>query len=408
MDLVMPSFEEARRLILASVTRLAAEPVELLESVGRVTAVDIVAPWDMPLCDNSAMDGYAVRSVDCQQPVSLRITGFVPAGSRAAGPVDAGCAIKIMTGAPIPQGCDTVVPFENAEECGNQVRITAPVARRQHIRFTGEDVRGGETVISSGTVIRPAEISMLASCGKTLVSVYRKPTVAILSTGDELLQAGEPVPPGKVIDSNGFSLAAGVRASGATPVTLGIARDNRASHVQKMSEGLKADVFITSAGVSAGERDLVREVLAELGMKLLFRRIDIGPGAPTCFGLHDGKPIFCLPGNPVASMITFEEFVRPALLKMMGHRRVLKPLVRAVLQEEARKKPGKIKFLRVRLESVGGKLLAYSSGDQNTGILKSMLMADGWAVLPAERVSFSAGDEVEVRVISENAEMLEA
>jgi len=403
----MPSFEEARRLILDSITQLASERVELLESLGRVTAEDIVTPWDLPLCDNAAMDGYAVRWADCQQPASLRITGFVPAGAVATSPVDAGCAIKIMTGAPIPPGCDTVVPFEDAEECGNQVRMTAPVVRGQHIRFVGEDVRCGETVIPSGRVMRVAEISMLASCGRALVSVHRKATVAILSTGDELLEAGEALAPGKVVDSNGLSLAAGVRGCGATPVILGIARDNRASHVQKMSEGLKADAFITSAGVSAGERDLVREVLAELGMRQVFRRVDIGPGAPTCFGLREGKPIFCLPGNPVASMITFEEFVRPALLKMMGHRRVLKPLVRAILQEEARKKPGKIKFLRVRLESVDGKLLAYSSGDQNTGILKTMLMADGLAMLPAERVSFSAGDEVEVHIISEDAEMLE-
>ena len=403
----MPSFEEARRLILDRVTPLAFEAVELLESLGRVIAEDIVAPWNLPSCDNSAMDGYAVRSADCRQPASLRITGYVPAGAMATGPIDAGCAIKIMTGAPIPTGCDTVVPLENAEERGNQVRITAPVVKGQHIRFTGEDVRCGETVIPSRTVIRAAEISMLASCGRALVSVHRKATVAILSTGDELLEAGQPLTPGKVIDSNGLALAAGVRACGATPVILGIARDDRASHLQKMSEGLKADAFITSAGVSAGERDLVREVLTELGMRQLFRRVDIGPGAPTCFGLREGKPIFCLPGNPVASMITFEEFVKPALLKMMGHRRVLKPLVRAILQDDVRKKPGKLKFLRVRLESVGGKLLAYSSGDQNTGILKTMLMADGWALLPTESVAFSAGDEVEVHIISEDAEMLE-
>jgi molybdopterin molybdotransferase len=403
----MPSFEEARRLILDNITRLASERVGLLESLGRVTAEDIVAPWSLPACDNAAMDGYAVRWADCQPPASLRITGFVPAGAAANDPVEAGCAIKIMTGAPIPQGADTVVPFENTVECGNQVRVTSPVVRGQHIRLVGEDIRCGETVISSGKLIRVAEISMLASCGRELVSVYRKPTVAILSTGDELLEAGEALVPGKVIDSNGISLAAGVRACGAIPVMLGIARDNRASHRQKMSKGLKEDVFITTAGVSAGERDLVREVLTELGMRQLFRRVEIGPGAPTCFGLRDGKPIFCLPGNPVASMITFEEFVKPALLKMMGHRRVLEPLVRATLQEDARKKPGKIKFLRVRLESVGGKLRAYSSGDQNTGILKTMLGADGWAVLPAERVSFSAGDEVEVHVISTDAERLE-
>ncbi len=402
----MPSFEEARRLILENITRLAPERVGLLESFGRVIAEDMVAPWDMPACDNSAMDGYAVRSADC--PASLRITGFVPAGAVAAGPVEAGCAIKIMTGAPVPAGCDTVVPFEDAEERGGEVRIATPVTPGQHIRRAGEDVRQGEIVISSGRVIRAAEISMLASCGQVRVMVYRQPTVAILSTGDELLEAGEPLLPGKVVDSNGMSLAAGVLGCGATPAILGIARDNRASHRQKMSEGLKADALITSAGVSAGERDLVREVLAELGMKQVFRRVDIAPGAPTCFGLRDGTPIFCLPGNPVASMITFEEFVRPALLKMMGHRRVVKPLVSAILQEEVRKKRGKVKFLRVRLESAGGKLLAYSSGDQNTGILKTMLEADGLAVLPADRVSFSAGDEVEVHRLSEDAEMLEA
>jgi molybdopterin molybdotransferase len=402
----MPSFEEARRLILENITRLAPERAGLLESLGRVIAEDVVAPWDMPACDNSAMDGYAVRSADC--PASLRITGFVPAGAVAAGPVEAGCAIKIMTGAPLPAGCDTVVPFEDAEARGDEVRIAAPVTLGQHIRLAGEDVRQGEIVVSSGRVIRTAEISMLASCGQVMVTVYRRPSVAILSTGDELLEAGEPLVPGKVVDSNGMSLAAGVLGCDATPVILGIARDNRASHLQKMSEGLKADVLITSAGVSAGERDLVREVLAELGMKQVFRRVDIAPGAPTCFGLKDGTPVFCLPGNPVASMITFEEFVRPALLKMMGHRRVVKPLVSAILQEEVRKKRGKVKFLRVRLESAGGKLLAYSSGDQNTGILKTMLVADGLAVLPADRVSFSAGDEVEVHRISEDAEMLEA
>jgi molybdopterin molybdotransferase len=186
----MPSFEEARRLILDSITPLASERVELLESLGRVTAEDIVAPWNLPSCDNAAMDGYAVRGDDCQQPANLRVTGFLPAGAVAAGSVDAGCAIKIMTGAPIPPGGDTVVPFEDTEECGNQVQITAPVVRGQHIRLVGEDVRCGETVIAAGRVIRAAEIGMLASCGRALVSVHRKPTVAILSTGDELLRPG--------------------------------------------------------------------------------------------------------------------------------------------------------------------------------------------------------------------------
>ncbi len=188
---------------------------------------------------------------------------------------------------------------------------------------------------------------------------------------------------------------------------LGIARDNPESHREKMIEGLKADALVTSAGVSAGDRDLVRDTLADLGVTQVFWRVDIKPGGPMAFEMKDGKPIFCLPGNPVATMITFEEFVRPALLKMMGHRRVLRPFVPAILQEAVHKKPGKIKLLRVRLESLNGKRLAYSSGDQNTGMLKTMLVADGIAMLPAERTSFSPGDEVDVHLLSESHEMLE-
>jgi molybdopterin molybdotransferase len=263
-------------------------------------------------------------------------------------------------------------------------------------------------VIPVGTVIGPPEISMLASCGRALVSVYGRPRTAILSTGDELVEVGEKVTAGRVVDSNGLSLAAAVHACGATAVALGIARDNRANHIERMIEGLQYDAFITSAGVSAGERDLVREVLTELGVRQVFCRVEMRPGSPTYFGEKDGRPVFCLPGNPVASMITFEEFVRPALLKMMGHRRVLKPLLRAVLQETVKKKAGTTKILRVRLETVGSRLLAYSSGDQNTGMLKTMLRADALAILPAERTMFSPGDEVDVHLTSPDWEMLEA
>jgi molybdopterin molybdotransferase len=301
-----------------------------------------------------------------------------------------------------------VVPLEDAEEHDGYVHIARPVSGNQHIRFAGEDVRCGEVILASGTVIRPPEISALASCGKATVAVYRRPRVAILSTGDELIEIGEPPARGKVVDSNGISLAAAVRECGAIPVILGIARDNHASHLEKMTVGLRADVFVTSAGVSVGERDLVREVLADLGMRQIFYGVDMRPGAPTCFGLKDKTPVFCLPGNPVASMIVFEEFIRPALLKMMGHRRVLKPFLRAILQDRVRKKPGKIRFLRVRLESAQGKWLAYSAGEQSTGRLKTMLRADGIALLPADQTAFSPGDEVDVHVISTETEMLEA
>ncbi|MGA3125499.1 MAG: gephyrin-like molybdotransferase Glp [Candidatus Korobacteraceae bacterium] len=403
----MPTYEQARRMILENITPLGPEVVPVIDSLGRVIAEDIVAPWDLPLCENSAMDGYAVRAADCGQATGLRVTGYVPAGSLASVPVQGGCAIKIMTGAPVPSGADTVVPVEEIEERDGEIWINGPVRQRQHIRFTGEDVRCGETVISCGTVLRAAEISMMASCGRAAVAVHRKPRVAILSTGDELIGVGEIPVPGKVVDSNGLSLAAAVQECGALPVILGIARDTRASHLEKMTQGLTMDALITSAGVSAGERDLVREVLAGFGVRELFSRVEMSPGAPTTFGLRDRQPIFSLPGNPVASLIVFEEFVKPALLRLMGHRRVIKPFLRAILQDPVRKKSGKVKFLRVRLEWRDGKALAFSAGDQNTGMLKTMLKADGIAVLAAERTSFSPGDEIDVHLISATSEMLE-
>lgn len=248
---------------------------------------------------------------------------------------------------------------------------------------------------------------MLASFAKVFVPVYRRAKVAILSTGDELIELGEPLTQGMIINSNALSLAAAVKEIGAVPQILGIARDTTESHREKMIEGLKADALITSAGVSAGDRDLVRDVLTELGMKQVFWRVDIKPGGPTAFGLYQGKPVFSLPGNPVSTMVTFEEFARPALLKMMGHKRVIKPFIKAILLNDAHKKPGKINFLRVRLASENGRYMAYSSGDQNTGILKTMLMADAMAMLPAERTTFSAGEEVDVHILSGNVEMLE-
>ncbi len=404
----MTTYEQARRLIIENITPLGAEVVPVIESLGRVLAEDIVAPWNLPLCENSAMDGYAVRVADCRKAACLRVTGYVPAGALAIVPVEVGCAIKVMTGAPIPSGADTVVPVEEVEERAGEIWINAPVREHQHVRFAGEDVRCGENVISAGTVIRAPDISMMVSCGKAAVAVHRKPRVAILSTGDELIGVGETPVPGKVVDSNGLSLAAAVQECGAIPVILGIARDTRESHREKMTEGLTMDVLITSAGVSAGERDLVREVLAELDVRELFSRVNMSPGAPTTFGLRNRQPVFSLPGNPVASLIVFEEFVRPALLRLMGHQRILKPFLHAVLQDPVRKKSGKVKFLRVRLEWRDGKPLAFSAGDQNTGMLKTMLLADGIAVLPAERTSFSPGDEIDVHLVSASSEMLEA
>lgn len=399
----MPTFDEARQIILANIRPLGVERVSILEAVGRVLAVDIVAPWCMPQCDNSAMDGFAVRSDDCSSlPASLRITGYIPAGGDICGEVEPGCAIRIMTGAPVPPGCDAVVPVEETrEEGGEVVSILEPVKSGQHIRFTAEDVQAGETIIPAGTLLRTAEISMLASFGRALVPVHRRARVAILSTGDELVEMGEPLTPGRIINSNSLSLAAAVREIGAEPVILGIARDNRESHRSKMVEGLKADALITSAGVSAGDRDLVRIVLDELGLEQLFWKVEMKPGGPTAFGTHDGRPVFSLPGNPVSSMITFEAFARPALLKMMGHSRLFRPVVTATLKNDLKKKPGKLNLIRVTLESDKDGFRASSSGVQQTALLKTMLRADALAVFPADLQLLEKGARVQCIVLRE-------
>lgn len=403
----MPTLDQARKIILDSVSPLGVERVPLLDSLGRVLAESVVAPWDMPLCDNSAMDGFAVRGADCRKGGVLKVAGYTPAGGDAAPPLEPECAVKIMTGAPIPPGCDAVVPVEEAKEGDGTVKLLAPVAPRQHIRFRGEDVAAGAAVIPAGMLIRPPEISMLASMGRAMVPVHRRARVAILSTGDELIELGEPLSPGKIINSNSFSLAAAVRECGGEPILLGIARDDRESHREKMAEGLRCDALITSAGVSAGDRDLVREVLAELGVRQLFWKVDIKPGGPTAFGVREGVPVFSLPGNPVSTMVTFDEFVRPALLRMMGRRRVVRPFVRAVLKEDARKKAGKINFLRVRVEVEDGRYVATTSGDQHTGILRTMVRANGLAVLPADATFVPAGTEVDLHLLRDDVLMQE-
>jgi len=389
-------------MVLSRITTLGVERVPLLDAAGRVLAEEMVAPWCMPLCDSSAMDGFAVRAADCGSlPADLRVTGYIPAGGEICGDVAPGCAIRIMTGAPIPPGCDAVVPVEETSERGDVVTLHDPVRTGQHIRVTAEDVAVGETIITAGTLLRSPEISMLASFGRALVPVYRRARVAILSTGDELVELGEPLVPGKIINSNILSLAAAVREIGAEPLLLGIARDNRESHLEKMTEGLKADAFITSAGVSAGDRDLVRDILAELGVEQLFWKVEMKPGGPTAVAMFGGKPVFSLPGNPVSTMVTFEAFARPALLKMMGHRRIFRPVVTATLMNDLRKKPGKVNLIRVSLAKGEDGFQAYSSGIQQTALLKTMLRADALALFPSELETLERGATVQCHLLRE-------
>jgi len=395
------TFERARMLILEKVSLLPTESVSLPDAVGRVLAEEVLAPCDLPRWDNSAMDGFAVRSEDCEKAEPLLIEGYIPAGGTPSGiRVGPGKAVRIMTGAPTPDGCDTIVPIEEIEEQDGQILIKGRVKQGDHIRVRGEDVQQDEIVITAGSILRPAEINMLAAFGFREVSVYRRPKVAILSTGDELVEPGEPLGPGQIVNSNAYSLAAAVKEAGGEPLLLGIARDTHASLAEKLTDGLQADVLITTAGVSMGDRDLVCEVLRDMGVERLFWKVDIKPGRPTAFGLKDGKPVFSLPGNPVSAMVTFEEFVRPALLKMMGHARVIRPYVKAILQETETKRPGRVQFLRVRVVDNGEQLTASSSGDQNTGILRTMVRANGIAVLPADRDRVEAGEEVDVHLIA--------
>lgn len=395
------SFEAARTMILESVIPLPPEAVSLLDVVGMVIAEDIRAPWDMPLWNNSAMDGFAVRAEDCVAGQTLTVDGYIPAGGSASGiTVKPGGAVKIMTGAPAPVGCDAIVPIEETVEKNGKLILTGQVRPGDHLRIRGEDVSKGELVIAAGTALRPAEINMLASFGYRTAPVFRRPKVAILSTGDELVEPGEDIGTGQIFNSNDYSIAAAVKQLGGEPVLLGIARDDRQSLTEKIAAGLEEDVLITTAGVSMGDHDLVCDVLEALQVERRFWKVDIKPGRPTAFGLKNGKPVFSLPGNPVSSMITFEQFVRPALLKMMGHQRVIKPLVRAVMQETIKKKPGRVQFLRVRVANDGQRLVASSSGDQNTGILRTLLRANGIAVLPADLEQLPSGEEIDVHLIA--------
>ena len=396
----MLSYEQARQIILENITPAGVEQVDLVDAVGRVLVEDVVAPWDMPLWDNSAMDGYAVRTTDCSEiPCKLKVTGYIPAGARADGiEVRPGCAVKIMTGAPVPSGADAVVPIEETEETsGEEVAIRKTVTERQHVRYRGEDVRIGQTIIAAGTIVRTPEVSMLASLGRARVPVFLRPVVAILSTGDELIEIGRTPGAGEIINSNTLALAAAVREAGGIPRVVGIARDNLESHREKLQEGLKADMLVTSAGVSAGDRDLVRVVLDELGVKQVFWKVGIKPGKPTAFGVKDGKPVFSLPGNPVSTLITFEEFVRPALLRMMGQRQVFRPTFRAILRDDIKNKESdRTVLLRIRLERESGTFYASTSGKQQTGLLKTMVNSAAIAVIPAGRGFLAAGEEVDV------------
>jgi molybdopterin molybdotransferase len=397
----MLSFDEARSAILECINPLGPERVELLDSLGAILAEDMIAPWPLPSFDNSAMDGFALRAEDAGGP--LPVVAFIPAGARQAPALQPGTAIRIMTGGMMPAGSNCVVPIEDAAVSDGLVQVTAPVKAGQHIRRAGEDVREGETVLPAGSLVRPYEVNMLACFGQKQVSIVRRPRVAIVATGDELVPLGSRPGPGQVVNSNSHALAAAVSALGCRPRLTGIARDTAQSHRQLLAQGLEqADVLITSAGVSVGDRDFVRETLADLGVEIVFWKVKVKPGKALAFGMAGSKPVFGLPGNPVSTMLTFDEFVAPALLRMMGHSHGDNPLFQAVLQHDLKKSAGRTQLVRLHLEYSDGRFLARSAGKQETGMLKTLLHTNAVAILPAERESFAAGESISVHLCGFN------
>jgi molybdopterin molybdotransferase len=401
----MISIEEAQRTILENFTPLETEKVSLLRGLNRVTPEDHIAPWDIPAADISAMDGYAFSAGSPGD--HLLVTGFLPAGETQSVPLQPGEAVRIMTGAPLPPGCDAVIPIEDVAVEGERIRLNSPVRAGSHVRGRGEDIRRGNVVIPAGTLLRPQEIGMLSAMGTTSVAVHRCARVAILSTGDELLEPGSTPAPGKTINSNSYSLAAQVLEAGGDPVLLGIAPDTLEATCAKIRAGLNADVLVITGGVSVGDRDFVKAAIEELGGAVTFWKVNMKPGKPLAFAMLQGKPVFALPGNPVAAMVSFELFVRPSLLKAMGHLRLFRPKVRACLLEPAVNSGTRPHFVRGIVSARDDRYYVSTTGNQSSGRLSSLTQGNGLIFLWPE-ASHAVGDGVEVFLLDRGFELGEA
>ena len=396
------SVEEALARILAAVRVLEPERVGLLEAAGRVLAEPVTADRDIPPLTNAAMDGYAVRGADVAHaaegdPARLQVVGEVAAGHVSPLRVEPGTAVRIMTGAPVPTGTDTVVRFEDTRSEDDWVEVLKAYSTGKNVRQAGEDVCAGQVVLEPGRVLRPQEIGMLAAVGCVEAMATRRPRVAILATGDEVVPPDRTPGPGQIRDANSYTVAAQVQAFGGIPLLLGVARDREELVRRGMREALvqKADFIITSGGVSVGDFDLVKQVLAAEG-EMHFWSLNMKPGRPLAFGVVDGVPLLGLPGNPVAAAISTELFARPALLKMQGFTDWSRPVVVARLAQPIRRKDGRRHYLRVRLHETDAGFEATLTGDQGSGILTSMVQADGLAVIPEQANHLPAGAEVEV------------
>lgn len=369
----------------------------LLDALGRVLAEDQIARFDIPPCDYSAMDGYAFCHADAGQQ-ELRAEGFLPAGKAGQETVASGTAIRIMTGAPIPPGCDTVVPLEELQVTDGVLQFRKQFTAGDNIRRSGEDLQLGQRAVTAGTVLRFQEIALLSAMNLGSVPVYAPLRVAILATGDELLEPGSEHRPGMIINSNSHALAAQVREAGAEPLLLGIAADTLAATGERLQACLSADLVLVTGGASAGDHDYVKPALLELGGSMLFSGVNIKPGKPFGMGMVQGRPVFSLPGNPVAAMVIFELFVRPMLLKIMGRKQVFRPSVQAVLTESVRNRATRPHFVGAVLNSIAGAWEVSITGNQSSGRISSLTLASGLALLAPES-SYRSGDTVTVLVL---------
>ena len=415
----MLSVEEARSRILEMFQPLESERKPILEALGQVLAEDVSSPMSIPPLANSAMDGYAVQSSDItgatpDTPTSLRVIGQVAAGQLPQNEVVPGTAVRIMTGGPIPPGADTVVPFEDTDEYDlkssgmglsdiAEIKVNIGASEGSNVRPAGQDISKGQTVLKKGMLLRPSEIGVLASVGRDMVEVVRRPVVAVIATGDELLEPGGPIAPGKIYDSNSYSVAAAVLRYGGVPLFLGIARDNLESMNAKLEEGLDADLLLTSAGVSRGDYDIVKDLLASRG-KVAFWSVRMRPAKPLAFGVFPrpgGRlvPHVGLPGNPVSALVAFEELVRPAILRMLGRTDLEKPTIRAELEEDVVNTDGRRVFARVVVTRRNGRYYACLTGDQGSGVLTSMALANGLAICPEDVPRMKAGEVVDVQML---------
>ena len=403
----MQTYQEARQQVLDRAMPLAAVRVPL--ALGRVAAEDLRALDPVPPFTNSAMDGFALRAADGERatpstPVRLAVTGLIPAGRASAPTLVPGAAYRIMTGAVLPEGADTVVPLEEVRAAADWVELSGPLRPGAHIRLAGEDIPAGGLVVAKGTVLRPAEIGVLAAIGRAEVPVHPQLAVAVLTTGDELVDAGEVPGPGQIRDANIHSLCAQILAAGASPVPYPRVPDQPEALAGALLEALtRADVVLTNGGISVGDFDCIKRVLDGLGAEQVFWRVAQKPGGPVGLWALQGKLVFGIPGNPVAAMLVFEEYVRPALRRMMGFSRLHRPERLGALDAAWRKNrpDGHLHFLRVTVRTTDRGLEAALTGPQGSGLLSSMMRANALALIPADTVALPAGAEVLLHLIEE-------